>query len=133
MSFLLHRDTCVAWVRGVPAVRNCFPPHQGNLHVAAATVMGLVLWLLHPKTPGRHLQAYGALMQQVNVVDLDKAVAERAGFIGSQMAGQTPRRLTPIDLMVVATALECGFTLVTHDGQHYANVPGLLTVDWMMP
>jgi predicted nucleic acid-binding protein len=113
-------------------VRSRFMQHQGELHVAAATVMGLVLWLLHPKTPSRYMQGYASLMQQVEVVNLDQPVAERAAFVGSQLAGQTPR-LTPIDLMVVATALERGLTLVTHDGPHYANVPGLLTVDWMVP
>jgi predicted nucleic acid-binding protein len=35
--------------------------------------------------------------------------------------------------MVVATALEGGLTLVTHDTQRYAHITGLTVVDWMLP
>jgi predicted nucleic acid-binding protein len=38
-----------------------------------------------------------------------------------------------MDLFVVATALERGLTLVTHDLGRYAHVPDLTLVNWMMP
>jgi tRNA(fMet)-specific endonuclease VapC len=132
MSFLLHRDTCMAWVRRVALVRNRFPQHQGQLHVSAVTLMGLVLWLLHRSTPLRYQQGYMSLLQQVKILNLDQAAAERAGFLGTGLSLQNPR-LTPVDLMVVGTAVEQGLTLVTHDVQHYAHVPGLALVDWLIP
>jgi tRNA(fMet)-specific endonuclease VapC len=132
MSFLLDRDTCEHWIRGAQRVANAAVQHQGRLHISAATVMALELWLLHARTPSRHLQGYGAILQQDSVVIIDEDVAHRAASVGARLTGQRPR-LTPIDLLVAATALVHGLTLVTHDLQHYARVPGLTIVDWLMP
>jgi predicted nucleic acid-binding protein len=132
MSFLVHRDTCIAWVRGLPPVRNRFLQHQGSLHVSVISLMGLALWLLRLKTPSRYMQGYTAIMQQARVVNVDEPVAARAARLGARLHSQKPR-LMPIDLLAAATALERGLTLVTHDTQHYAHVPGLAVVDWMVP
>jgi len=38
-----------------------------------------------------------------------------------------------IDLMIAATALIHNLTVVTHNTQHFAKVPGLNVEDWTMP
>ena len=38
-----------------------------------------------------------------------------------------------MDLMIAATALVHGQTLVTHNTPHYAHVPGLALADWLTP
>lgn len=132
MSFLLDRDTCEAWVRRVPLVRNHFSQHSGLLHVSAVTMMGIGLWLLHPRTPVRHLQGYTALMQEVKVVSVDEPIAYRAARLGNLL--RSPRPLMgPVDLLVASTTLEQGMILVTHDVQYFRVVPGLAMVDWMVP
>ena len=40
-------------------------------------------------------------------------------------------RLEDLDLMIAATALEKGYTLVSHNIRHYARIPGLKLEDWM--
>lgn len=39
-------------------------------------------------------------------------------------------RLEHMDLMIAATAIEKGYTLVTHNVRHYARIPGLKLEDW---
>jgi tRNA(fMet)-specific endonuclease VapC len=38
-----------------------------------------------------------------------------------------------MDLMIGATALVHGLTLVTHNSQDFANISGLPLVDWLGP
>jgi predicted nucleic acid-binding protein len=39
----------------------------------------------------------------------------------------------PNDLLIAATALAHGCTLVTHNTQEFSRVPGLLLEDWQLP
>jgi tRNA(fMet)-specific endonuclease VapC len=34
------------------------------------------------------------------------------------------------DIMIAATAIECGFTLITNNTKHFQNIPGLEYEDW---
>jgi tRNA(fMet)-specific endonuclease VapC len=38
-----------------------------------------------------------------------------------------------VDLMLAATALVRGLTIVTHNTRHFAKVPGLNLEDWTVP
>ncbi|MBR5699905.1 MAG: PIN domain-containing protein, partial [Bacteroidales bacterium] len=40
--------------------------------------------------------------------------------------------LDDMDLLIAATALANGYTLVTHNTKHFARVPGLKVVDWTL-
>jgi predicted nucleic acid-binding protein len=132
MSFLLHRDTCIAAIRGVRRVANRLIQHRGSLHVSAVTVLNLEMWLLRPGTPERLIQPYGALMQQITVADVDDPIAHQAARVGVRFRTQG-QKVSAIDLLVAATALVRGWALVTHQGSFFANVPGLTTADWTVP
>ena len=66
------------------------------------------------------------------VVDVRAQIAKRFGELRAALldAGQgTP----DMDLLIAATALEHGLTLVTHNVADYAGVPGLSIQDWLVP
>jgi tRNA(fMet)-specific endonuclease VapC len=63
---------------------------------------------------------------------VDAPVAEKFGEIRAHEIASG--RLTPdLDLLIASTALVHGLTLVTHNVQDFANVPGLQVVDWLAP
>lgn len=132
MSFLLHRDTCAAFVKHGRLVTGHFLQHRGELRISAVTVMELEIWLLNKRTPGRYLQGYGAMMQQVAVLDVNDPIAHRAATLGTQLYGRGVR-ITSMNLLVAATALEHALTLVTHASRAFAAVPGLASADWLVP
>ncbi|MCL4207195.1 MAG: type II toxin-antitoxin system VapC family toxin [Pirellulaceae bacterium] len=72
------------------------------------------------------------LLQQVQVLVLDEAAARRFGEV---RAWQLDRGLgsPDLDLFNAAIALVHNLTLVTHNVQDYANIPGLQVVDWLNP
>jgi tRNA(fMet)-specific endonuclease VapC len=132
MSFLLHRDTCAAFVRNVRLVTGRFLHHHGDLHISAVTVMELEVWLSGWKTPIRFQQVYWAMRQQVRVLDMNEVVAQRAAQVGAKLYGQG-QRPSSVNLLIAATALHHGLTLVTHNQQRFAAIPGLTVIDWQVP
>jgi predicted nucleic acid-binding protein len=63
---------------------------------------------------------------------VDDAIAHRAAGIGPRLRLQG-RRLSLANLLVAATAVERGLTLVTHSAQTFAGIPGLVLEDWTVP
>jgi tRNA(fMet)-specific endonuclease VapC len=132
MSFLLHRDACVAVLRGKRRVVARAARHSGNLHVSVLTIMDLELWLVLPQTPSRHLLGYRDFQRDFRILDVNEAIAHRAAGLGSRLRLQG-QRVNNTNLLIAATALVHGLTLVTHATRVYANIPGLLLEDWSQP
>ena len=68
------------------------------------------------------------LLDDMTVLDVD--VAHKFGEVRAQQLDQglfTPE----MDLLIAATALVCNLTVVTHNVQDFANVPGLSVEDWL--
>jgi tRNA(fMet)-specific endonuclease VapC len=130
MSFLLDTDICSAYLKGNHAVGNKFEQHGGRLHISAITAGELFAWVLRSKAPATRLEGLLALLDEVDCIETDLDVARQFGEI---RASQLDHGLfTPeMDLLIAATAILHGHTLVTHNVEDYANVPGLEVVDWL--
>jgi tRNA(fMet)-specific endonuclease VapC len=78
------------------------------------------------------MQAISDLLMRAGVIEVTTTIAERFGEVRAQQfaSGQfTPE----MDLLIASTALVHGLTLVTHNIQDFAAVPGLTAVDWLAP
>ncbi len=68
----------------------------------------------------------------LSVVGFDETCAEEFG----KMRGWLKRRgiqRNPVDLMIAAVALAHDLTVVTHNIQHFHNIPNLRLEDWLTP
>jgi tRNA(fMet)-specific endonuclease VapC len=132
MSFLLRHDACRDVLRQRRRVIARTASHQGSLHVSALTVLGLEQWLIRPQTPSAFLPVYREFLNGVRILDVTEAIARRAVGLWSRLrlGGQ---RVRDTDLLIAATALVHGLTLVTHATGVYANIPGLTVEDWTQP
>jgi tRNA(fMet)-specific endonuclease VapC len=128
MSFLLDTDICSAQLKNVRIVGNRFVQYGGRLYASSVTIAELQAWLLRKKTPWRHKRGYARLRQDLSVLDVDEAIALRAGETAAALSDRGIASKTP-DMLLAATALIHGLTLVTHNTQDFANVPGLTVVD----
>ena len=74
----------------------------------------------------------GRVERLVGILDegsLTKAVMLRFGVLKAELeASGTP--LADADLLIAATALEHGMTLVTGNTKHFARIPGLQLENW---
>ena len=71
-----------------------------------------------------------ALLALILSLPLTRPIANRAADLRSDLAAAgTP--VGPYDLLIAATALEHGATLVTKNVREFARVPGLVVEDWL--
>ena len=129
MSFLVDTDICSAHLKGHPRVTGRFLQYTGNLHMSVVTLGELFTWALRAQASPKRVQGLQGFLNDVTIVDVTPDVAR---VFGEVRAGLLDKGLpTPdMDLLIAATALVQGFTLVTHNLADFANVPKLNIVDW---
>jgi tRNA(fMet)-specific endonuclease VapC len=132
MSWLLDTDTCSAYLKNVPQVVGKVMLHFGGLHVSVVTVGELMTWARRAKAPGSRLQGVRDLLAASTIHDVDVAVAETFGKVRAALldGGVT---VGEMDLLNASVALVHNLTLVTHNTQDYAAIPGLTLDDWLVP
>jgi tRNA(fMet)-specific endonuclease VapC len=132
LSFLLDTDICSAYLKGNNRVWGRFLQYSGRLYVSAVTAGELYTWALRASAPPQRLGDLQNLLNNVFLLPIDGAVAHKFGEVRAALfdAG-TPA--PEMDLFNAATALVHNLTLVTHNVQDFANIPGLTLDDWLVP
>jgi tRNA(fMet)-specific endonuclease VapC len=132
VSFVLDTDVCSAYLKGNSRVHGRFIQYGGRLHVSTITVGELFAWVLRAKASPDRLQGLLDLLDDITVLDVNRAVARKFGEVRARQLDQglyTPE----MDLLIAATALAHNLTLVSHNVRDFANVPGLSVQDWLSP
>lgn len=130
--YLIDTDICSAHLRNVATVTKRFQQHAGQLHLSVLTLGELLSWTLRSKAPPKYHQGLLKLLSDVTVIDVDQTVAWKFGAVRAQLLDQG-QPVAAMDLMIAATALVHGWTVVTHNTQHFSKVPGLPLEDWTVP
>ncbi|MEO8495851.1 MAG: type II toxin-antitoxin system VapC family toxin [Planctomycetota bacterium] len=130
MSFVIDTDVCSAYLKGDCGVWQRFMQYGGRLHLSSITVGELFTWALRAQAPPKRLPALVDLLNDVTVLDVTIDVSRKFGELRAALldAGQAA---PDMDLLIAATALVHHLTLVTHNGQDFANLPGLSIEDWL--
>jgi predicted nucleic acid-binding protein len=132
VSFLLDTDTCSAHLKQRGRVTNRFLQYTGGLYICTITLGELYTWALRAAAPPRRLEVVRELLTDVRVLEVTPQVAEMFGRVQAGLLDRG-RPAPSMDLMIAATALVHDLTLVTHNTQDFANVPGLRLTDWLAP
>jgi len=132
MSFLLHASTCLAYLRNNARVGARIQQHQGNLHVSVITSLEIELALLDPRTPLGYTPRWFTIVGNFTFLPVDGPIVHRAALIGHDLRRQG-RRIGTAALLVAATAVLRGLTLVTTSTAAFQAIAGLTLVDWSAP
>jgi tRNA(fMet)-specific endonuclease VapC len=108
-----------------------FIQHTGQLHVSGITAGELYSWVLRSKAPPDRLQLLQRFLAGVTLLPIDQEVAYAFGALRAALLDRGQSRMST-ELLIAATALVHGLTLVTHNTRHFQNVPDLALEDWMM-
>jgi tRNA(fMet)-specific endonuclease VapC len=132
MSFLVDTDTCSAYIKSVGRVVNRFLQYGGRLFISTVTLGDLYAWALRAKASPKRMHDLLGLLKEVQVIPVDESIAHRFGEV---RAWQLDHGLgsPELDLLNGAVALVHNLTMVTHNTQDYANIPGLMLDDWLVP
>jgi tRNA(fMet)-specific endonuclease VapC len=132
MSFLLDTDTCSAYLKGRNAVANRFIQYGGRLYLSAVSLGELYTWTLRARASSARTQSLLDMLPLVSVLEVNADVARKFGELDAYLLDHG-LSASEIDLLNAATALVHNHTLVTHNVQDYANIPGLHVADWLNP
>lgn len=80
--------------------------------------------MLHSRDPERNAAVWADFVARVDVVDVTMAIVD----VWAQVRGALRDRRRPVsdnDLLIAATALRFGMTLVTGNLRHFGRVPRL--------
>jgi tRNA(fMet)-specific endonuclease VapC len=131
MTYLLDTNTIVRYLNGrVPNVRvrlSAIP--LAELTVPAIVVAELRYGAAKSTNPAKALAAQNQLLNLIDTIPFDQAAADVYGDIRASLE-QQGRPIGANDLLIAATALSRGLTLVTHNTGEFSRVNGLLLEDW---
>ncbi|MBL7162992.1 MAG: type II toxin-antitoxin system VapC family toxin [Anaerolineales bacterium] len=130
MSVMLDTDHCVAVLRGSLNIDKYVEPTT-TLFVSAITVCELVYGALKSDRPEHHLGQVDLLLEGTTVLAFDKFEARRCGILKDELRRQGLLIAEP-DLQIASIALENALPLATHNQRHFARIPGLSLLDWIL-
>lgn len=128
MKILL--DTCAVsdYLRGLDTVvRRIQKAKPSELAISAVTVMELRYGAARRQS-ARLNASVEAFLNGITILPFDAEAAGQAGVLRATMEAKG-HSIALADCQIAATALTCGLTLVTNDGD-LRSVPGLKVVDW---
>jgi tRNA(fMet)-specific endonuclease VapC len=131
MIYLLDTCTVSDFVKGVPAtlerVKQTAP---GMIVISSISQMEMEYGLhLNPQRAQKIMPVLRAFLASVQVQPFEGADAQAAGAIRASLRREG-RPIGSYDLLIAATALVRGMTLVTSNTGEFSRVAGLLLEDW---
>ncbi|MDR2373720.1 MAG: type II toxin-antitoxin system VapC family toxin [Bifidobacteriaceae bacterium] len=131
MTFYLDANTCVEFLRGrSQAVRDRLREQAPrDVRLPAMVKAELLFGAARSRDPQAESAKVKAFLDGFEIEAFGSRAAARYGEIRSALerAGQA---IGPNDLIIAATVLAAGGTLVTHNIKEFERVPGLALADW---
>jgi tRNA(fMet)-specific endonuclease VapC len=126
---LVDTDVCVWFLRGHARVRDRFRAvAYNNCSVSEITVAELVFGIHCSADPGKNRSRLDLLLLDIKVVPISPAI-ELFAKEKARLAGLgTP--VADFDLLIGATAIHHGLTLVTNNTKHFQRIQGIQLEDW---
>ena len=133
MPFVLDTNICSRSLKAEPdsILHNRLIQYGGQLYVSRITCAEL--FALGYRTNAKKLAEIDDLLKDLNILEFDDACAREYGRLHARLA-ERGRAAGRADLMITATALVHGMTLVTHDsdfGSLAEAIPELRLEDWL--
>ena len=129
MRYMLDTDTCSFIIRGGnEGLRARVQRHAGRLCVSAISAAELRFGA-RKKGAARLEAAVGFFLELVDVVPWNDEAAMRYADLRVALEADG-KPIGNMDMLIAASALAEGCTLVTHNVEHFGRVAGLAVQDW---
>ena len=132
MGVLLDAATLAAAVKGrLPVVLALGQLKPGEVAVSVVSQVQAETGLrLQPRALARYGELMKNLLSTVRVIEFGSVEAQKASQLAGYLA-QQHESLSGFELILAATALAHGLTLITDEPQRYLSVPGLEVENWL--
>ncbi|MBO4557389.1 MAG: PIN domain-containing protein [Bacteroidales bacterium] len=128
MKYLLDTNVIVAMFRGRQVIRDAILK-VGFENCAVSEISVAELYVGAFKTNyDAHVHEIQFVIEHFSVVPISGAIEKYADIRAELEA--SGNRLDSFDLLIAATAITQGLTLVTHNTKHFERIPRLTVRDW---
>jgi tRNA(fMet)-specific endonuclease VapC len=128
--FVLDTDTVIYSLKGVPAVVTALEERREAPMAISVITYGELLYGAHKSTrPAQNLAKVRRLAELMPVVESTRGVIETFAELKASL-DRRGRGLDDFDLIIAATALMLGATLVTNNTKHFSRIAGLPLENW---
>ena len=133
VSFLLDTNILSEHLRRPSGLTHRFVQHSGRLSTLCVSLAELYVWVFGRADSAATLLAVDTLLRyEVEVVPFDEDCAKEFGRLRVVLRTKEVG-MDNMDLLIAATALAHGLTLVTRNTSHFRHVPRLRLEDWIKP
>ena len=129
--YLLDTNACIQFLRdpGSAVARRLAAVPAGEVALCTVVKAELYYGAWRSADPDRSIQVLEAFFGNLGSLPFDDLAAEVYGRIRAYLT-QQGQLIGPNDLLIAATALAYGATLVTHNTREFTRVPDLRIEDW---
>jgi len=125
LSFVIDADWVIDHLNGVtPVTRRLKELQPRGLGLSVVSAAELWEGALFSRDPKRSQETLETFLSGVDILGLDEEICKRFGQLRGSMRklGQT---IGDFDLLIAATALRHGLTLLTNNRKHFEGIAGL--------
>ncbi len=131
--YLLDTDHCIFLLRRHVAVCERFDQLSTERAYISIVTAGELLFGAYWSTRVEHnLSEANRFLDLVPILPLTRSIVDRFARVKADLY-RAGRKLEDPDVLIAASALENGLTLVTHNTAHYERIVGLEIEDWSNP
>ena len=128
--FLLDTDIIIYSFKGMKTVVEQFRQHADVPKALSVISYGELIYGAHKSQQvNNNLAKVNRLREIFPIIDVSPAIMDCFGAIKAQLNKQGVT-VDDFDLLIGATALTHGYTLVTNNEKHFAKIPDLDFVNW---
>lgn len=134
MRYLLDTNTCVYALNRTDAAlaERLRAARRSDLYVSSLTIGELLFGARRSTRASENVKRVVRFVSPLRELPFDRLASEAYGALraGLAVAG---RQFGPVDMLIAATALAHGLTVVTNNTREFERAPGLRVEDWASP
>jgi tRNA(fMet)-specific endonuclease VapC len=129
--FLLDANACIAVLNDSSAalIARLRSRHPSTIRLSSVVKAELLYGARKSGSPASNLRLLEQFFAPFRSLPFDDACSEQYALVRSELE-RTGKPIGPYDMMIAATALAHGLTLVTHNVGEFSRVAGLKWEDW---
>ncbi len=128
--YLLDTDTLIFLIRGHSNVAGNFDAHAAAPKALSVISYGeLIYGAMKSAHPIENAAKARRLTQLFPIIDVSQPVIETFGSLKVELE-KHGQKLEDFDLIIAATAIQLGYTVVTGNVRHFQRIPNLRVENW---
>ena len=130
MHFLIDTNILIYRLKNLGNVNDNFLKYKDEqMSVSVVSYGELIFGAMKSKSVEKNLETVKNIKSIFPLIDITSDIMEIFGKIKAYIQ-KIGKPVDDMDLLISATAISKGMTLVTHNTKHFENIPNLKLEDW---